>query len=727
MAGIRIEAEDMLLDGYRLESSNNFNFASGKSYTSLFAQGSNESATATTQFSGPSGTYDIVVAYFDEDDGVSAFNVKQNGNQIDAWRATNTSGGALPSAQSLTRRTLSGISLSTGDRIQLQGTEDGGEAARIDYIEFLPKTTGSTGNPPDEPDNPETPSTPSTPSVPSGSPIRVEAESMTLNGYRLESSDNFNFASGKSYTSLFAQGSNESATATTQFSGPSGTYDIVVAYFDEDDGVSAFNVKQNGNQIDAWRATNTSGGALPSAQSLTRRTLSGISLSTGDRIQLQGTEDGGEAARIDYIEFVPTGSTTPNPPTSSSPLAGSNGVLEIMPLGDSITRGEDSITAKSQQNGYRDDLAGMLNSAGIAFDFVGSQRNGSGFDSQHEGHGGWKISQLTNSVNGWLDSYKPEIILLQIGTNDMGFTNTPVGNAISQLGGLIDKIVSKRPAAQIIVSSIAPTNPANFSNNNIVSNFQQRVAEFNSRIPGLVSGRAQQGKKVKFANVNSALNPSRHLSSDGFHPNNSGYSQMAGVFYNAIANVVGTSGGSTSGGSGTSNPSPIVESDEQSPDDPISNTGEATGYTKRKGNKLTGSNKVDTIVGSAENELIRALNGNDILTGGGGRDIFMINLAAHGKDVITDFGSDDILKISSRGFGGGLQRGTSLSTSDASTGVLVSGSNPLSLGQSANFLYNTQTQILSFDRDGTGNRYGAVEIAQLTGVSALTIDQFQIA
>ena len=52
---IRIEAENMALDGYRIESDGSFNFASGQAYTSLADGGENETGTATLQFSGDSG------------------------------------------------------------------------------------------------------------------------------------------------------------------------------------------------------------------------------------------------------------------------------------------------------------------------------------------------------------------------------------------------------------------------------------------------------------------------------------------------------------------------------------------------------------------------------------------------------------------------------------------------------------------------------------------------
>ncbi|MEL7332385.1 MAG: GDSL-type esterase/lipase family protein, partial [Cyanobacteria bacterium J06560_2] len=633
--------------------------------------------------------------------------------------------------------------LTNGKSIQLTGTEDGGEAARIDYIEFVPSngtetdnTEGSdTGGSNEDPDT--TTGEPNTPTA-----FRIEAEDMTLSGYRTEDSPSLTFASGNAYTSLFSQGETETGTATTQFSGATGTYDIVVAYFDEDDGISKFNLTHDGVEIDDWEATNTTGGIAPSAQSLVLRTLSNIQLTNGKSIQLTGTEDGGEAARIDYIEFIPSSNSEP-PTLPDGPLAGSNGILEIMPLGDSITRGEDAQTSREQQNGYRDNLAQKLNSAGISFDFVGSLNNGSGFDTDHEGHGGWKIAQLADSVNGWLESFKPEVILLKIGTNDMGFSTTTVSSAVNQLNSLVDTIIAKRPAAKLIVSSIAPVNPSRFSNSSIVSGFQQRVAAYNAEIPDLVASKVTQGKNVRFADIFGALNSNQDISSDGFHPTESGYEKIANVLLNTITDTPNPPTDNGGDDSPDTNPEdstpptdntdqedstpPTGNTDPEEPTDPIEPDTEATGYTRKEGNNLYGSGRIDTIVGTSANELIQGGQRDDILTGGGGSDTFAYDRPKVGLDLITDFGSDDFIRINASKFGNGLQAGVSLSTSESKTGVFVSGDEPISLGTKGTFLFDTTSNILSYDRDGTRTRHSPIEIAKLAGFTDLSADQFIIA
>lgn len=139
---------------------------------------------------------------------------------------------------------------------------------------------------------------------------------------------------------------------------------------------------------------------------------------------------------------------------------------------------------------------------------------------------------------------------------------------------------------------------------------------------------------------------------------------------------------------------------------------------------LVGSDFNDTLVGKAGANVIEGGGGRDILTGGG-VDTFVYRSPTEGGDTITDFSWNDILQISASVFGGGLQAGIPLSMSPSTTGVFVSDANPIPIFTSANFLYNTGTGDLSFDRDGTGSD-AAVVIATLNGLPFLGLDQFRI-
>jgi lysophospholipase L1-like esterase len=140
MSSVVIEAEDMNLFAYQVESGRSP--ASGGKLITLangLVQG-----IATTRFRGSSGIYNVVIGYFDENDGRSSLSV-QVGSNLASVRFDQNLGSGGVSDRNLVRRTLfEGIQLTAGEPITLTGTVDENEFARIDYIEFIPAGNSST-------------------------------------------------------------------------------------------------------------------------------------------------------------------------------------------------------------------------------------------------------------------------------------------------------------------------------------------------------------------------------------------------------------------------------------------------------------------------------------------------------------------------------------------------------------------------------------------------------
>jgi hypothetical protein len=74
--------------------------------------------------------------------------------------------------------------------------------------------------------------------------------------------------------------------------------------------------------------------------------------------------------------------------------------VKVMPLGDSIT---DGITAAGA---YRTKLWKNITNSGLSVDFVGSLSGGPSDlgDKNHEGHSGWRIDEISNKINSWMDT-----------------------------------------------------------------------------------------------------------------------------------------------------------------------------------------------------------------------------------------------------------------------------------------------------------------------------------
>ena len=131
---------------------------------------------------------------------------------------------------------------------------------------------------------------------------RIEAESMSLTTYRVESNDS---ASGGDLISLAGGNNGETGIAAFDFVGDSGIYDVVVGYYDEIDGVSEITVSQNEATIDSWNLNKFLFDFRPNATTATTREIAtGITINQGDSFTITGRESFGEKARIDYVDFI---------------------------------------------------------------------------------------------------------------------------------------------------------------------------------------------------------------------------------------------------------------------------------------------------------------------------------------------------------------------------------------------------------------------------------------
>jgi hypothetical protein len=95
-------------------------------------------------------------------------------------------------------------------------------------------------------------------------------------------------------------------TATLRFDGAPGLYDIVVQYFDENDGASAFSLFAGDRRLDRWAADADLPSRNPNGHTSTRRVLRRVALAQGETVRIQATPDRSEGAEIDYVEIVPS-------------------------------------------------------------------------------------------------------------------------------------------------------------------------------------------------------------------------------------------------------------------------------------------------------------------------------------------------------------------------------------------------------------------------------------
>jgi alpha-glucuronidase len=130
---------------------------------------------------------------------------------------------------------------------------------------------------------------------------RTEAEGMTLSGYAERAVTPWEAASGEKVVECNAA----ACTASFRYTGEAGWRDIIVQYFDVNNGVSRYRLFVGSQLIDEWLADDRVPTRRIDSASSARRVISGIALRPGDEIRIEGTPNGGETAALDYVEIVP--------------------------------------------------------------------------------------------------------------------------------------------------------------------------------------------------------------------------------------------------------------------------------------------------------------------------------------------------------------------------------------------------------------------------------------
>ena len=191
--------------------------------------------------------------------------------------------------------------------------------------------------------------------------------------------------------------------------------------------------------------------------------------------------------------------------------------VRIMPLGDSITFGKGDPTG----NGYRATLYSWLTEAGVPAGFVGSQHHGTGAGDGHEGHPGWRIAQLTDRIDGWMADSRPDVVLLDIGTNDL-LHHDRVAEAPDRLRTLLDHILVANPRARILLARLL-----------VVDHGHEADFEaYNAALTRLAAFYPAEVTVVDMAAV-PVTNTVDHV-----HPDALGYRQMAYQWYESLRTVV---------------------------------------------------------------------------------------------------------------------------------------------------------------------------------------------
>ncbi|MBN9098086.1 MULTISPECIES: SGNH/GDSL hydrolase family protein [unclassified Pseudonocardia] len=195
--------------------------------------------------------------------------------------------------------------------------------------------------------------------------------------------------------------------------------------------------------------------------------------------------------------------------------------LRIMPLGTSSTVGGGS----PRTAGFRGPLEALLTRDGIAFDMVGSQHSGppSVPDLDHEGHGGWTMTRMQPLVAGWVSAARPDVILLQVGTNDL-LSGVSAAATAQRLDTMLATFRSVSPASVVVAGVWAP----------LPTRAAARAA-YTPLATDVVRRHRARGEAVTFMDAATVLRTGDLF--DGLHPDAAGYRKIAALWERQISST----------------------------------------------------------------------------------------------------------------------------------------------------------------------------------------------
>ena len=233
------------------------------------------------------------------------------------------------------------------------------------------------------------------------------------------------------------------------------------------------------------------------------------------------------------------------PPSAVSSNTTAEKKIKILPLGNSITNGTDKF------NSYRRDLWKLLAKAGLNVDFIGSWNKhhmggevpDSDFDMDHEGHSGWTVANMFSppswdsargNIYQWLTRYTPDIVLVELGTNDVFQCRKPA-DIIEDMQKLIAVLRANNPSVKIFIAQIPPLGikwrDKNLCGNNYT--YDSTIKVLNGMIASLCRSAGKSESPVVAVDQYSGIDPAVNMYDD-IHPNAIGEAVMAKRWFDAI-------------------------------------------------------------------------------------------------------------------------------------------------------------------------------------------------
>eukprot|EP00929_Paragymnodinium_shiwhaense_P020144 TRINITY_DN13522_c0_g1_i1.p1 TRINITY_DN13522_c0_g1~~TRINITY_DN13522_c0_g1_i1.p1 ORF type:complete len:260 (-),score=34.06 TRINITY_DN13522_c0_g1_i1:412-1191(-) len=217
----------------------------------------------------------------------------------------------------------------------------------------------------------------------------------------------------------------------------------------------------------------------------------------------------------------------------------------IMPVGDSITVGV------GHEANYRCPLAELLKINGVDYKFVGPLEDRCGNYATYKSS---TIHQLAEIAAEWCSSYAPDVVTLQVGTNDLFFYRKdrspqlgadPLG-AIARLETLFNELYGGKRDLLVALSTVTQINATRCEDYDYPEapwhpaacppGMSENIKKFNAMLPAFVARQqAAEGRNVVLHDVNADMNwEAADYHTGGIQFSKSGYAKIARDWFSAI-------------------------------------------------------------------------------------------------------------------------------------------------------------------------------------------------
>lgn len=208
---------------------------------------------------------------------------------------------------------------------------------------------------------------------------------------------------------------------------------------------------------------------------------------------------------------------------------------KIMPLGASRVEG-----ARPVFESYRYELWKRLVEGGWEFDYIGTMEDeasypsfqGSNFDDDHEGRGGWTSGEILDGLSDWLNQTgAPDIVLFSSPGGNDALQALPYDEALNNINQIIDILQAANPNITIIIEQMAPARSDEMTPA-LTAFFEQSQQD----IPVLAQAQTTTTSMVIPVNMYTGFNDS--LLADPVHYNEAGAGFIAERYYEQLVQVL---------------------------------------------------------------------------------------------------------------------------------------------------------------------------------------------